>query len=410
MRIVAVRVLHDRCGTFRHPRFMAIPLMRTCGRLIAVIRDVVARRRTRTAVLARVRSSPVRVRRGLWRGDGQLLGRSNRDVQRARQLFYAVYTASSREGDGLSWGRRRLARAVDVMIDVSSRRWIGGADRGPSVVFVSRGGSLKYFDFGAHQVMTLMGADALDRMMRARACPLFGFFDTPVQEVEAVSEAGHASSPSHCITRQRLLAGPCLGMMAPDAQMQAVRSICETYCRYVKAWSGPPAAELVARCLAEVADCLEPGQRAQLLSQKPALMEFAQSACTVQSHLDFNVANFVADSGRWWILDIADAGLRLPATYDVNNILLNEAYQGRSTHLLDAALSSPVGTGHHDVLRATIGRATARDFRVSLLLNAVLRESRHVASALRADWHPSHIPYRWRLLERSIAGWPSVDG
>lgn len=67
-------------------------------------------------------------------------------------------------------------------------------------------------------------------------------------------------------------------------------------------------------------------------------------------------------------------------------------------------------TGHLEALEAIIAPATLKDFKVSLLLNAVLRESRHVASQMRADWHPSHVPYRWRQLERSIAGWPLVDG
>jgi len=389
---------------------MANRLTRACGQLIVMIRDLRAKRRSRKAVAARIQSSPVRVRRGLWRGDERLHGRSNRDVQLARQLFYAIYTVPASEGGEPSWWRRRLAAVTGFTLDLSSRCWIGGADRGPTAVFVSRDDSLKYFDFDARTVLMLVGADTLDRMTRARSCPLFGHFDTPAQEVQATSGAAHPCPASPRVIRQRMLSGPCLGMLAPAAQMQAVRSICETYSRYVKAQSGPPAAELAACCLAEVAGCLEPAQRARLISQESALMEFAQSARTVQSHLDFNVANFMWDSGRLWIVDIADAGPRLPATYDVNNILLNEVYRGRATHLLDAALDSPVETGHHDVLEATIGRATMRDFRVSLLLNVVLGESRHVASALRVAYDPSQVPCRWRMLERSIAGWPLVDG
>lgn len=220
------------------------------------------------------------------------------------------------------------------MLDMSSRRWIGGADRGPTVVFVSRDGSLKYFDFDARTVLTLMDTHAFDRTMRARSCTLFAYFDTPTQEVQSTSSAAHPCPASHCVTRQRMLAGPCLGLLAPAAQVQAVRSICGRYSCYVKSEAGPPDGERVACCLAEVAGCLEPPQRARLLSHESALMEFAHSARTVQSHLDFNVANFMADSGRWWLVDIADANLRLPATYDVNNVLLNEAYEGRPTHLL----------------------------------------------------------------------------
>lgn len=389
---------------------MAIPLTRACGRLIAAIRELRAQRWSRMAVAARIQSSPVRVSKGLWRGDGRLHGRSASDMKRARQLFYAIYTAPAAEGAERSWWRRRLAGANDLVLDMSSRRWLGCSDQGPTAVFVSRDGALKYFDFDARAVLTLMSADALERMTCARACPIFGHFDTPSHEIHETSDVAHPCPASLCIIRQRMLTGPCLGMLVPNAQIDAVRSICETYSRYVKAESGPPNAELVARCLGEVADCLEPSQRARLLSHGPALMDFAGSARTVQSHLDFNVANFMADSGRWWVLDIADAGLRLPATYDVNNILLNEAYQCRSTHLLDAALKSPVEMRYHSVLEATVGTATIRDFRVSLLLNAVLRESRHVASALRVPWQPSHIPGRWRLLEQSIAGWPLEDG
>ena len=347
--------------------------------------------------------------RGLWRGDGRLHGRSNRDVQLARKLFYGLYMASVSEGAGTSWWSRPLAASIECMLDVSSRRWMGDADRGPTAVFVSRDGSLKYFDFAARTVVTLVDADALDRVTRARACPIFGHFDTPALEELPASGAAQPRPASQLIVRQRMLAGPCLGLLAPSAQTPGVRSICRIYARYVEAESGPPMPELVACCLAEVAGCLEPSQRARLLSHESALLEFARSARTVESHLDFNVANFVADSGRWWIVDIADAGLRLPATYDANNILLNEAYQNRSTHLIDAALRSPVETGHHDVLQATIGRATMRDFKVSLVLNAVLRESGLVGSALRDTWHPSRVPHRWRLLERSIAGWPLLD-
>lgn len=400
---------HDGARYLSHTRSMAIPLTRTCGRLVAMIRDLRAQRRYRMAVAARIRSSPVRTMRGLWRGDGRLHGRSNRDVQLARKLFYGLYMASVSEGAGTSWWSRPLAASIECMLDVSSRRWMGDADRGPTAVFVSRDGSLKYFDFAARTVVTLVDADALDRVTRARACPIFGHFDTPALEELPASGAAQPRPASQLIVRQRMLAGPCLGLLAPSAQTPGVRSICRIYARYVEAESGPPMPELVACCLAEVAGCLEPSQRARLLSHESALLEFARSARTVESHLDFNVANFVADSGRWWIVDIADAGLRLPATYDANNILLNEAYQNRSTHLIDAALRSPVETGHHDVLQATIGRATMRDFKVSLVLNAVLRESGLVGSALRDTWHPSRVPHRWRLLERSIAGWPLLD-
>jgi len=148
-----------------------------------------------------------------------------------------------------------------------------------------------------------------------------------------------------------------------------------------------------------VAEVLDPVQRRRLESRRQAFIEFLSGARLVQSHLDFNVANFIGDEpGRLLLLDIADAGLVLPGTYDVNNLLLNEVHRGRSTHLLRSTLADPVAAGLSYLVQATIGRATDEDVRTSMLVNLVLRESQMVALPLLGHWDPRKVRRAWDLF------------
>jgi hypothetical protein len=166
------------------------------------------------------------------------------------------------------------------------------------------------------------------------------------------------------------------------------------------------APSLFEDCFDEVTSDLSQEAQAQCLKMKDKYLDFVRTALTLPAHLDFNVAN-VIDNGDLLLLDIEDAGLRLPVTYDMNNLLLNEAYQDRPTHLLMEVLRNPEGTGYSDLLQTA--QVTTNQFRVSLFVNYILYESRYVSVKLSKPWGSGQAQNHWDNLVRHVPGWPFIE-
>jgi hypothetical protein len=267
-------------------------------------------------------------------------------------------------------------------------------------MWFARDGSVKSFDFDASEVSTFLSDSLAQRLLTARKLDLFDFFLTPDLVLE---EAGAGK----CVIREQLFELPCIGLQSMDEQLESVRQVSRTYTRYVLERSLNPDPSRFLSCFDQVAACLNPTDRVRMEAKRREFTEFVQAARLVESHLDFNVANFLGGRDRPLVLlDIGDAGLVLPATYDSNNLLLNEVYRGRSGHLLEAVLRSPEALGYDDLLRATLGRSSPLDFRRSLFANFVLRESPYVSCRLLGDWSPERVRQSWHQFETQIPGWP----
>jgi len=283
------------------------------------------------------------------------------------------------------------------------RAWRRRDRRGATVIVRSRDGSIKHFDFEDMTVSTRVSEPVMRNLIRARTSDLFTFFETPEFTFQ----------PSHdgmFLKREQLFEFPCIGSRTDEEQRRAVRSIATSSVRYLRSSAQSPDPVRFMGCFDEVAGCLDPERRARLEAKRQDFEKFVHAAQLVETHLDFNVANFIGNEDeRLLLLDIADTGLVLPGTYDVNNLLLNEVYRGRSAHLLRSALERPASVGCGELVNATIGRGSTADFRTSIVVNFVLRESSLVAVPLHGSWDPRRIITSWDRFTAAIPGWP-FDG
>lgn len=352
------------------------------------------------ARIASVANSPVQLRSGLWRGTGHLYWQNRADAARVERMFLDFY------GDARSL-RRRAPYIHSMWTALPGCR--GRTSDGSTVVWFARDGAPKAFDFARGTISSVVSADSARRFRQARELDLFAYFTTPSFTLEDDAAGGF-------VKREPLLEVPCVGLRSRPEQLATLRTIARTSTRYALATAHDPDPARFLRCFDEVAGCLDGPERARLEFARPAFTAFVRAARTVVSHLDFNVANFIGGGDRPLVLvDIADAGLLLPATYDLNNLLLNEVYQSRSTHLLRSALADPLGTGCDELLRATLTppsgtRSDARDLERSLLVNFVLRESRLVALRLRGTWSAQQVRASWQLFSTRVDGWPLALG
>jgi hypothetical protein len=344
-------------------------------------------------------SLPVKLKSGRWHIDGGLLWQNAEDKKRVEKLFFSFYRPNPLRAG--SW-RTRLAKLAFRVLTITLFRIKNGLTKGPSVVFKSRGGALKLFDFDNVAVITLISGETADRLIHARKLSIFEFFATNVFTIDQSLRA----SRNLCVKHEGLIDVPCMAMLSVPMQRQTMKKMCSTYVAYAQRHAMAAAPSLFEDCFDEVTSDLSQEAQAQCLKMKDKYLEFVRTALTLPAHLDFNVAN-VIDNGDLLLLDIEDAGLRLPVTYDMNNLLLNEAYQDRSTHLLMAVLRNPEGAGYSDLLQTA--QVTTNQFRVSLFVNYILYESRYVSVKLSKPWGSGQAQNHWDNLVRNVPGWPFIE-
>ena len=110
-----------------------------------------------------------------------------------------------------------------------------------------------------------------------------------------------------------------------------------------------------------------------------------------------------------FLFDIEDAGLRLPVTYDMNNLLLNEVYQDRPASLLIEVLKDEYGTGYSELLQIATGMNSNDQMGTSLFVNYILRESRYVSERLLKHTDADLAQRHWDKLAQYVPGWPFIQ-
>ena len=322
---------------------------------------------------------------GVWRAEDGIFWQNRADRDRVYQLFFLLYRRKQLEST--SWNSR-ARRWLETLFALRFRVR-NNVRQGPSVAFFSR--------------TTLITRDISEKLNRARTLPLFQVFSTNDFTIE------DRLGPTHdlCVKREALIDTRCVGNLPPSDQLGAMKAICGSYVKYATLHSHPPQPELFGQFVDEVAHCLLPNDRANCLAMKNAYMDFVAVARTVPAHLDFNVGNFLTGDDPM-LLDIEDAGLWLPASYDMNNLLLNEVYLGRETHLLQAVLRDPFATGYDKLLQVTTGQNAITNIRLSLFANFILRESRYVSSELLQTWDEQQVQRSWDKFTTTILDWPFV--
>jgi hypothetical protein len=349
-------------------------------------------------VVERLAAAPVPLRVGRWRGHHRIYWRNREALRRITQIFLGFYGASAPH---VRWRRRILNGILQWFVHPVVRS--SATRSGATVVWMARDGSMKCFDFERMEVATTVSADVRRRLEMARELPLFKFFTTPKFEIEARDDGVF-------IQREPLYEAPCIGLRTRNEQREAVREIANTYAAYARAASRAPDPARFLACFDEVLGCLAAPARAVLEPRRVAFTAFVTQVRVVESHLDFNVANFLGGAGRPLVLlDIADAGLWLPVTYDLNNLLLTEVGAGRSPHLLHTALETPGELGYEALMQASSDCFDLRDVKSSLLVNFVLRHSAAVSERLTGGRTPGQVRRSWERFAAQVPGWPIVD-
>jgi len=346
-------------------------------------------------------SLPIEIKNGSWHIDDDLFWQSAENKKKVESLFFLFY--QSHKLTDKSW-RTQVAKLIFKVLAISLFRVSFGSAKGPSVIFKSRGGALKLFDFDNYEVITLISGKTADNLNYARALPIFEYFPTNTFTIDQSLRLKR----NLCIKREPLVDVPCMGMNSIPDQIQIMKKICSTYIEYAKHHAMAPTPNLFEGCLDEVADYLTYDARAQCLMMKDRYLEFIQTAHTLPAHLDLNVANIINNNGDLLVLDIEDAGLHLPITYDMNYLLLIEVYQDRSMHLLEEVLRDECGTGYSDLMQLTTRGKTSSQLGVSFFVNFILHESRYVSVKLLKNWETGQAQRNWEKLARCLPGWPFV--
>jgi hypothetical protein len=377
------------------PKFLDVRL------LLNGLYSIVGRYRRLSEVKHQLVSLPIKLKNGHWHIDGGLFWQSADDKKEVERLFYLFYP--QKQPFARSW-RSQFVRWVFRSLAVSSFRVTTGSVSGPSVIFNSRGGSLKLFDFDSREVITVISGQTADNLTQAMAVPIFDFFSTNAFTIDQ----SFRQERNLCVKREALIDVPCMAMDSVPIQIQSMKKMCTTYIEYARQHASPPAPHLFESCFDEVVQCLTEEARVQCLMMRNQYLAFVHSANTVAAHLDFNVANFI-NGDCLLLLDIEDAGLRLPLTYDMNNLLLNEAYYDRSMHLLMEVLKDKDTSGYTDLLKLATGVTAKNQLKVSLFVNYILRESRYVSERLIKHWDAHQAQRNWDRLLQHVPGWPFIE-
>lgn len=346
-------------------------------------------------------SLPIELKSGTWHIDDGLFWQSSKDKNKVEKIFFGIYRFKKLAA--WSW-RTQVASWVLRVLAISPFNLKNNSVKGPSVIFKSRGGALKLFDFDNHEVISLISIETANNLNEAKMLPIFEFFTLNPFFIEQSLRPQR----NFCIMREKLVDAPCMGMGSLPMQIQTMKKICSKYTEYAQKYSENPAPNLFEDCLDEVADCLSHDARDRCLMMKDNYLKFVRLTRTLSAHLDFNVANFT-DNGDLFLFDIEDAGLRLPVTYDMNNLLLNEVYQDRPRNLLMEVLKDEYGSGFSDLLYVATGMKANNQLRISLFVNYILGESRYVSDRLLKHWDPDHVQRNWDKLARYVPSWPLIE-
>lgn len=369
--------------------------------LLNSLRSLIKKYRRSREVKHQFLSLPIKLKSGTWHiGDG-LFWQSAEDKKKVEELFFRFYLP--KQLTTKLW-RAQVIRLVERILAVSTFSMRTGSANGPSVIFKSRGGALKLYDFDNSEVITLISGETADNLNYAKTLSIFDFFTLN----PFVIDQSLRSKRNLCIRREALVDVPCMAMASLPIQIQTMKKICSTYIGYAQNYAMDPAQNIFEDCFDEVAGRLTDNARAQCLMMRDKYLEFVRVTRTVLAHLDFNITNLI-DDGDLFLFDIEDAGLRLPVTYDMVNLLLNEAYQDRPASLLMEVLKDEHGTGYSELFQIATGMISKDQLGTSLFVNYILRESRYVSERLLKNFDADLAQPDWDKLARYIPGWPFIQ-
>jgi len=369
--------------------------------LLKNLRSLIKKYRRLREVKQQFLSLPIELKSGTWHiGDG-LFWQSAEDKKKLEQIFFSFYRPKQLATK--SW-RAKVTRLAERVLAFSALSLRTESANGPAAIFKSRGGALKLFDFDRREVITLISGETSDNLNYAKTLPIFDFFTLN----PFVIDQSLRSQRNLCIRREALVDVPCMAMAPLPIQIQILKKICSTYIRYAQNYAMDPVQNIFEDCFDEVAGCLTDDARVQCLMMRDKYLEFVSVTRTVSAHLDFNISNFI-DDDNLFLFDIEDAGLRLPVTYDMNNLLLNEVYQDRPASLLIEVLKDEYGTGYSELLQIATGMNSNDQMGTSLFVNYILRESRYVSERLLKHYDPDLAQRHWDKLAQYVQGWPFIQ-
>ncbi len=340
---------------------------------------------------------PIQLKGGHWRGDGQLYWQNKRDMERVHAMFYGLPHSHR-----LANMSKLHKAAINVLNRTPVSRFrVDGSQDGPSVVYLSRDSSFKAFDFKRAEVTTLIDSRKKRKLLFAREHPIFEYFDTPDFSLSKVRSNLHLKT-------ECLIDAPCMGTRHLDRQIALLEIIFEKYVQYARSNALENEPNLFMESFDLVASALDPLEREIFLKKRAAFIKLVKNVRTVESHLDFNLGNFI-DAQDLLVCDISDVGLRLPVSYDIINLLLVDVYKGRSPNLLTKVRQSPAWTHFDSLLSIAYGSSEFSCLKSEIFMTFVLRNSPYVCERLFGVWSPGSVKRLWTQFAKAFPGWPFAD-
>ena len=300
-------------------------------------------------------------------------------------------------------GRASLKAAFkDIIINALklNKVKIDGQDKtfNASYFYFSRAGDFKLFDSVENAVLTTTDQERWSKYQQIEQLDIFKYFRKP--DTSLVKD--HTGLMRH----ETLLSAPAIGSMPKQDQISAFTKVCTTYSEYVVDHRSPPRPDVIMSSYREVLDLLPDEQKEALANHHDRISELAQRYYFVQAHLDFNLVNILVDE-YVWLIDLEDAGLRLPAMYDVLNFVLNEVYERRSLWMLEFMRAPDFRECLENTLSASVIDGRPEDFETAILINFVLRESSTVSPVLLKDdfndeTNRARVLRNWKLFKEIL--------
>lgn len=244
-----------------------------------------------------------------------------------------------------------------------------------STVYIARDQRIKYFDRRGSVVWTRISEAEWERKKQMLSVPLFRYFSPPASRF--------IDNESGSFEEQELILSPHLAIRSFEEKKNDYVRILETYREYVVDQDDILGDTQIA--VLEFDRFFEGSAMRDLIdinTLRKYYLDLIARTKVVPAHGDFNIANVLISNGIY-LIDNDDAGMKLPAFYDVVNLAYNEVNYWKDTSWVDVLFSKSVFKKFNLFLSSCITNFSPKDIAIVFVCYLVSLHSLAVRKNLK---------------------------
>jgi hypothetical protein len=309
------------------------------------------------------------LREGRWRVGTRYAYHSSSGTDKLVVLFESISPPGKMKGSGLLRTLNRISgNSLLVVRDPSE-----GTDA--SVVYRSRTGTLKFFNPETGYVHSAASREDWVKKTSVLECRIFRHFHHPEARWENLS--------GQDFIVEKLIAAKDLTVRNPVEKHDVFEQLIASYSDYViqdsldrsRLPDPLPVFDEISLRLPET-------ERKRFKPRRSEFSDLISRSRFVESHLDFNVANILYD-GSFFLLDNDDAGMPLPAFYDVVNVAFNQINYWGDFEWFEILMSPEIQPGFLRFLNVCVDDFKSSDLPLVFLAYFVFLNSSATAERLQ---------------------------